>query len=155
MRDPVSFAADIGKAVASAKCSLAKGSNPGLVRRAKEFPSLMLSVGFGPAFTFFLAKVEDYNAVSEVFRYLSGGGANSQALCSEMEAREGAGYAGYVAILLLALREVGKSISVDGGSLELYINLLDVAKQVSVKEARRLAPYLEEVKEVLEALPYG
>ena len=134
-------------------------SKLGIVRRALDFPSLMLTLGFQPAFTFYLSKLselKDFRAVYEVYKYLKGDGSNvPNEVCSELRSAEGSGYAGYVAIILYALEKVGKSVQVDEDLVTLFRNLLDLTVSVTLDDERVLLQYLEEVRKVLGALPYG
>ena len=134
-------------------------SKLGIVRRALDFPSLMLTLGFQPAFTFYLSKLselKDFRAVYEVYKYLKNDGSDvPNEVCGELRSAEGSGYAGYVAIVLHALGKAGKSVQVDQDLVTLFKNLLDLTVSVTLDDERVLLQYLEEVKKVLEALPYG
>lgn len=134
-------------------------SKLGIVRRAVDFPSLMLNLGFQPAFTFYLSKLsklEDFRAVYEVYKYLKDDGSDvPNEVCGELSNAEGSGYAGYVAIVLHALEKAGKSVQVDQDWVALFKDLLDLTVSVTLDDERVLLQYLEEVKKVLEALPYG
>ncbi|AAK41734.1 type III-B CRISPR module-associated protein Cmr5 [Saccharolobus solfataricus] len=152
----VKFATEIGKRIVSAQCKIQSGpSKPGLLRRSADFPSLMLGIGFSPAFTFYISKIEDYNRFKDIYNYLSGGKGNPASICKELDKREGSGYAGYVAIILLVLNNIGKRIRIGDDPKDIYYSLLDVASSVGSKEERLILPYLNEIKKVLEALPYG
>ncbi|ADL18421.1 hypothetical protein ASAC_0012 [Acidilobus saccharovorans 345-15] len=160
MSDFVGFAADVGTKLIAAGCQGGGSSNskPGIVRRAVDFPSLMISLGFQPAFTFFLSKVERFSAVSAIYSYLTGKAKLDDgvkaAICDELRRSEGAGYAGYVAIILYALSRVGESVSVGGNEEEIYKSLLGIAlKELALAKERLLSEYLLEVKKVLEAMP--
>jgi CRISPR type III-B/RAMP module-associated protein Cmr5 len=155
MSEFVNFAASIGKRIITANCQIEKGSGkPGLVRRAVDFPSLMLSLGFSPAFTFYISKIEKYENVYKVYQTLKGNNADNSAICEELQKRESAGYSGYVGILLVTLEKIGKNISVSPDANKLYSALIDLATKVDFKDERMILPYLNEIKKVLEALPY-
>ncbi|MGC9113025.1 type III-B CRISPR module-associated protein Cmr5 [Acidilobus sp.] len=160
MSDFVSFAADVGTKLVAAGCQGGgdSKSKPGIVRRAVDFPSLMVGLGFQPAFTFYLSKIERFSAVSGIYSYLTGkaglDGRVKAELCEELERSEGAGYAGYVAIVLYALNKVGESVSVGGAEEDIYKSLLGIAsKELTLAKERLLSEYLLEVKKVLEAMP--
>ncbi len=150
----------------------------GLVRRATNFPTLMLSLGFKPAFTFYISKIENYQNLVGAYKFLSGGdGAGKEAICNELGRGEGAGYAGYVAILLSVLTKIGKKIQLEEQSKEeqskeeqskeeqskeeqskeeqskVYSMLLSLVSDMNFKDERRVLPYLIEIKKVMEALP--
>jgi tRNA U55 pseudouridine synthase TruB len=59
-----------------------------------------------------------------------------------------------VGILLVTLEKVGKNISVSPDANKLYSALIDLATKVDFKDERMILPYLNEIKKVLEALPY-
>jgi len=152
--DYVNFAADVGKKIILARCNKEKDSTkPGLVRRAVDFPTLMLSIGFSPAFTFYLSKIEDYDSLIKFYKYLLNEEQDTQPICKELERKEGAGYAGYVAILLLVLEKIGKPIKIDENSSSNYSLLINLSTLVDLKDEWRILPYLSELKKVLEALP--
>ena len=157
MSEYVKFAADVAKKVISAGCGEIKGSGkPGLVRRAIDFPSLMLTLGFQPAFTFYASKIDNYGNVYRVYKYLKGDLNDGSAICGELERSEGSGYAGYVAVLLLLLEKVGKDVKLTSERPEeVFKVLLDLTTSVDFSTERLLLPYLEEVKKIMEALPYG
>jgi len=155
MSEFVKFAASIGKKIITANCQIEKGpSKPGLVRRAVDFPSLMLSLGFSPAFTFYISKIEKYDNVYKVYQTLKGNSNDSSVICEELQKKESAGYSGYVGILLFTLEKIGKDVSVPPDADKLYLALIDLATNVSFKDERMILPYLNEIKKVLEALPY-
>jgi len=155
MSEFVNFAASIGKKIIAANCQIEKGSGkPGLVRRAVDFPSLMLSLGFSPAFTFYISKIEKYENVYKVYRILKGDSNDNSAICEELQKRESAGYSGYVGILLVTLEKVGKNTSISPDVNKLYSALIDLATKVDFKDERMILPYLNEIKKVMEALPY-
>ncbi|MCY0858876.1 MAG: type III-B CRISPR module-associated protein Cmr5 [Sulfolobaceae archaeon] len=135
-----------------------RGKKPGLVRRAVDFPSLALSVGVGPAMTFFLSKSsEDVKKIKGVYGYLNGNSNDRKDLCDEMKKEEGSGYAGYIAILMLILKEIGRAdvdeINKVDNVMELYKKVLNIATHIDFKDFRTMNPYILEVKKVLEGLP--
>ncbi|AGJ62247.1 CRISPR-associated protein, Cmr5 [Saccharolobus islandicus] len=155
MSEFVNFAASIGKRIITANCQIEKDSSkPGLVRRAVDFPSLMLSLGFSPAFTFYISKIEKYENVYKVYQTLKGNNADNSVICEELQKKESAGYSGYVGILLVTLEKIGKDISVSPDVNKLYTALIDLATKVDFKDERIILPYLNEIKKVMEALPY-
>jgi len=113
----------------------------------------MLSIGFSPAFTFYLSKIEDYDSLIKFYKYLLNEEEDTQPICKELERKEGAGYAGYVAILLLVLEKIGKPIKIDENSSSNYSLLINLSTLVDLKDEWRILPYLSELKKVLEALP--
>ena len=157
MSEYVKFAAELAKKVILAGCGEIKGSGkPGLVRRAVDFPSLMLTLGFQPAFTFYVSKIDNYANVYRVYKYLKGELSDGSAICSELERSEGSGYAGYVGVLLILLEKVGKVVKLTSEKPgEVFSVLLDLVTSVDFSTERVLLPYLEEVKKIMEALPYG
>ncbi|ADB86633.1 type III-B CRISPR module-associated protein Cmr5 [Saccharolobus islandicus] len=155
MSEFVKFAASIGKKIITANCQIEKDSSkPGLVRRAVDFPSLMLSLGFSPAFTFYISKIEKYENVYKVYQTLKGSSNDNSVICEELQKKESAGYSGYVGILLVTLEKIGKNISISPDVNKLYSALIDLATNVSFKDEKMILPYLNEIKKVLEALPY-
>ncbi|ACR41492.1 CRISPR-associated protein Cmr5 [Saccharolobus islandicus] len=155
MNEYVNFAANIGKRIISANCQIEKDSSkPGLVRRAIDFPSLMLSLGFSPAFTFYISKIEKYENVYKVYQTLKGISNDNSVICEELQKKESAGYSGYVGILIMTLEKIGKSISITSDTNKLYLELIDLATKVDFKDERMILPFLNEIKKVLEALPY-
>jgi CRISPR type III-B/RAMP module-associated protein Cmr5 len=156
MSEYVRYASDIGKKIILANCQVQEGSGkPGLVRRAVDFPSLMLSLGFSPAFTFYVSKVENYHNVLAFYQTIKGNSSNTSIICSELEKKESTGYAGYIGILLTILEKIGKKMGVINDPIKLYSYLMDITNEVEVKDERLILPYLNEIKKVLEALPYG
>jgi CRISPR type III-B/RAMP module-associated protein Cmr5 len=170
----VKFASDIGikliKCVDRTANQNEGDKKAGLVRRAVDFPSLMLNAGFAPAFTFYISKVENYNNLISVFKYLDSDDQNScEAIREELKKEEGAGYAGYVVILIEVLKKIGKIDKLervlkeigkndkledkDKVLKEIIFELLDIANKVDLKDERLIMPYLYELKKVMEALP--
>jgi CRISPR type III-B/RAMP module-associated protein Cmr5 len=156
----VKFASDIGikliKCVDRTANQNEGDKKAGLVRRAVDFPSLMLNAGFAPAFTFYISKVENYNNLISVFKYLDSDDQNScEAIREELKKEEGAGYAGYVVILIEVLKKIGKNVKSISNlkDEEIYSELLDIANKVDLKDERLIMPYLYELKKVMEALP--
>ncbi|TRM74038.1 type III-B CRISPR module-associated protein Cmr5 [Sulfolobus sp. E5] len=163
----VKFAADIGRKVVGCVASdegkkSEKGNayeqdkKAGLVRRAVDFPSLMLTAGFSSAFMFYLSKVENYKKLKNVLKYIESDDKKSlEDMCDEVKKDEGVGYTGYISILIKALKKIGKPIpNLDSLSDDkLYTELLNITDNVDFRDERLLLPYLYELKKVLEALP--
>ncbi|MBB5254876.1 type III-B CRISPR module-associated protein Cmr5 [Sulfurisphaera ohwakuensis] len=155
MNEYVDFAINIGKRIISANCQLEKDlSKPGLVRRAVDFPSLMLSLGFSSAYMFYISKVEKYENVHKVYQVLKGVSNDTSVICEELQKKESAGYSGYIGILLLTLEKIGKNVIITSDTSKLYYELIDIATKVDFKDERIMLLYLNEIKKVLEALPY-
>jgi len=164
--DYVKLASEIGRKVAllahESKCHLKQeqqendSRKAGIVRRAVDFPSLMLSIGFSSAFTFYLSKAgQDFSSIVSFFKYLTTD-EFSENVCGELEKKEGVGYAGYIAILLFIMKKTGKSVEIEPDVKKAYSTLsalLDIADSLDYKYERKLLFYLHEVKKVLEALP--
>lgn len=158
--DYVRFAAELASKIASVKC---EGATPGerekkagLVRRAQEFPSLMLSFGFFPAFTFYLSKLEakDYTRLASMLDYLRGKNNSGKEFCEELRPSEGGGYVGYVAVLVMVLETVKSlNLNVQGDPMSVFKALIETAEKVTFKDQWAISLYVNEAKKVLEAMP--
>ncbi len=76
-------------------------------------------------------------------------------LCKELEKSEGAGYSGYIAILLYLFKQPAFRIvsNVEVDEKKLYYQLVELSKKVELQDEKLIGAYLIEVKRVLEALP--
>ncbi|MGC8970184.1 MAG: hypothetical protein ACP5LG_06495 [Conexivisphaera sp.] len=155
--DSVSFAADVGaRMYGLLKDSGQLGqqragsgsSKMGLVRRAQEFPSLVLSIGLSPAVTFYMAKAGDgLRELGKLIGCLGGKGEGCESWEKELSREEGKGYTGYLAILVAALSRLGVAPPSND-----YRGMLEAVRGLDVRRQRLLMPYIIEVKKVLEAL---
>mgnify|MGYP001626439274 FL=1 len=174
MNEYVKFASDIINKIISTQCQyinlkIKDGKNnvkPGLVRRAIDFPSLMLNLGFIPAFTFYLSKAGEHKNIYELYDYLKSENQNqvtnsnymenSNLLCKEMDISESCGYTGYVSILILLLEKIGKlslkDLSQHRPDETLAKLLNETEKNIGIREERIILAYLIELKKVMEAL---
>ncbi|MGC9117277.1 MAG: hypothetical protein ACP5ID_06770 [Conexivisphaera sp.] len=155
--DSVSFAAQVGARINSllgargAAGGKEESFKMGLIRRAREFPGLALSLGLPSALTFYMSKagekLRDLDKLVKCLRAEGSDGECEDMWRGELSREEGSGYLGYIAILVLALGKLGQ----EPKPLD-YGGLMSVLRELDVRKQRLLMPYLIEVKKVLEAL---
>jgi CRISPR type III-B/RAMP module-associated protein Cmr5 len=95
----------LGKKLVSLK-EECKQDIDGYVRRAVDFPSLMLSSGLVSALTFYLSK-SDVDEVKKYYQYWSGGDKVHKELCNDVGKGSSKGYSAYTASLLYVLKNSG------------------------------------------------
>lgn len=98
-------AIELGKKLVSLK-EECKQDIDGYVRRAVDFPSLMLSSGLVSALTFYLSK-SNVDEVKKYYRYWSGGDGAHKELCNDVGKGSSRGYSAYTASLLYVLKNSG------------------------------------------------
>lgn len=188
--DPVLYAVNIGKKVLYAvnicnqnqqikadkdnRNNQGKGNNNeekyGIVKRAVDFPSLMLSVGLNAAYTFYLSKISlssDIDKIVYLFKYFDDNTQNNNMdknICEEFSKKEGAGYLSYISLLLKMLKDMqlininfvnkkDETKEKNDTENENYKNiLLDIVEKLNLRTQRQLLPYVLEIKNVLEAI---
>jgi len=156
----------LGKKLVSLK-EECKQDVEGYVRRAVDFPSLMLSSGLVSALTFYLSK-SNVNEVKEYYQYWSKDDKAHKELCNDVGKGSSRGYSAYTASLLYVLKNSGveacgmledssekkeKDTKEAKNSLENVILMcLEAVEKDEIKVEKRVVDTLVRLKEISEML---
>lgn len=136
MEDSVSLALSIGEELLELKEKC--GSIEGFVRRARDFPSLVLGSGLVPSLTFYLSKVDDYTIFS-----------SKETICNDIKDE------GYGTLLYFVLKRVSEITGLNICLSSDKKNVLECLKKVRENELKlqaQLMPFLIELKKVSEVV---
>jgi CRISPR type III-B/RAMP module-associated protein Cmr5 len=161
------LAIDIGNKLEALKeiCKEKKGSSgiDGYVRRAEDFPSLMLQAGLVAATTFYLSKA-NLDSMDKYYIYWKTGNipevdtGNNEGkkerfdVCSDLSESTSKGYSAYAASLFYIFGSVFGDCKSDNLKPSDVLKCLNLLERDELKYERTLAPILIRVKEISNIL---